>query len=122
MELSQYDLETNDDLSEFLFTSIGPNGKIKKKIKIQESERVDVTVAGAIFSYTAKYPEKWIYAKGSTKSRTRLYQMGLSQYLDLIKKDFELFGFINGQWQEFERGINYESFVVKRKINQNEKD
>jgi len=36
MELSQYDLETNDDLSKFLFTSTGPNGKIKKQIRIFE--------------------------------------------------------------------------------------
>jgi hypothetical protein len=153
MELSQYDWETNDALSEFLFTSTGHKGRIKKRIRIQERGLEDVyniafgdlldgtdklddynisnngdwqkvlaTVAGAIYQYTEKYPERWIYAVGITTSRTRLYRMGLTKYLDQIKNDFELFGFINGQWQEFEKGINYEAFLARRKTNKNEKD
>jgi hypothetical protein len=152
MELSQYDWETNEALSDFLFTSEGHKGKIKKGIRIKEHglddiynisfgdldnssklndssisnngdwEKILATVAGAIYTHTAKYPERYIYAVGRTASRTRLYQMGIGKYWDRIKNDFEVFGFINGKWQDFEKGINYESFLARRKTNQNEKD
>jgi hypothetical protein len=85
-------------------------------------EKVLATIISAIYSYSEKYPFRWIYAVGSTGSRTRLYQMGISKYLNQVKSDFELYGLINGYWQVFEKGVNYEAFLARRKTNQNEKD
>ena len=72
-------------------------------------------VAATVYAFTDKYPEAWIYATGSTKARTRLYRMGLTNNLAEILEDFDLYGQKDGTWQEFVRGIAYEAFLVKRR-------
>jgi hypothetical protein len=80
-----------------------------------DSGKVLATVVSAIYSFTDKYPDAWIYATGSSKSRTRLYRMGLTKYLPEIEGDFELYGQSKGDWVRFEKGIEYEAFLVQRK-------
>jgi hypothetical protein len=80
-----------------------------------DTEMVLSTVVSAIYAFTDRYNEAWVAATGSTKARTRLYRIGLSKYLTEIKKDFEIYGYRNQQWQEFEKGIEYDVFLVKRK-------
>jgi hypothetical protein len=45
-----------------------------------DSEKVLATVVSAIYAFTDKYAGKWIYATGSTDSRTRLYRMGITKF------------------------------------------
>lgn len=52
----------------------------------------------------------------STKSRTRLYRMGITKYFKEVKSDFQIFGEVNKAWEDFEKEVDYESFLVKRKI------
>jgi hypothetical protein len=59
--------------------------------------------------------EAWVYATGSTKSRTRLYRMGITKYIDDVKSDFHVFGQLEGEWEEFQKDIDYTAFVVRRK-------
>ena len=80
-----------------------------------DSEMVLATVVSATYAFTDKHPDAWIYATGSTKSRTRLYRMGITKYMKDVKQDFEIFGEINKAWESFEKEIDYESFLVKRK-------
>ena len=80
-----------------------------------DSELVLATVVSAIYAFTEKHPDSWIYATGSTKSRARLYRMGITKYLKEVKSDFEIFGEINKTWEHFEKEVDYESFLVKRK-------
>lgn len=80
-----------------------------------DSEMVLATVVSAAYAFTDKHPDAWIYATGSTKSRTRLYRMGITKYMKEVKQDFEIFGEINKAWESFEKEIDYESFLVKRK-------
>jgi hypothetical protein len=49
-----------------------------------DSKKVLATVVATVYAFTDKYPDAWIYATGSTKSRTRLYRMGLTRYLSEI--------------------------------------
>ena len=42
-----------------------------------DSNKVLATVVTTVYAFTDKYPEAWVYATGSTRSRTRLYRMGL---------------------------------------------
>jgi len=51
-----------------------------------DSDRVLATVVAAVYAFTDKYPDAWIYATGSTKVRTRLYRIGISRYLEESKK------------------------------------
>jgi hypothetical protein len=81
-----------------------------------DSERVLATVVAAVFAFTDKYPDVWVYATGSTKARTRLYRMGITKYLEDAKIDFHILGQIHNEWESFIIGTNYEAFAVKRKL------
>jgi hypothetical protein len=79
-----------------------------------DSEKVLATVVESIYLFTIKNPKALIYATGSTKSRTRLYQIGITKYYDIVVNDFIIFGQLNGHWLPFEKNINYDAFLVKR--------
>ncbi|MBA2737356.1 MAG: hypothetical protein H0U50_11295 [Pyrinomonadaceae bacterium] len=78
-------------------------------------QKVLATVAATVYAFNDKYPDSWIYATGSTKSRTRLYRIGLTNNLEEITEDFKLYGLKEGEWQEFARGVEYEAFLVRRR-------
>jgi hypothetical protein len=81
-----------------------------------DSQKVLATVASSLLEFTDKYPNAMVYATGSTKSRTRLYRMGISNNLEMIEANFEIFGQHQDHWQAFEKGVEYEVFFVKRKM------
>ena len=81
-----------------------------------DSKKVLATVAATIYTFTEKYPEAWITATGSTKARTRLYQMGIANNLAEIVKDFVIFGYnCKGYWEQFIVGEQYEVYLLTRK-------
>jgi hypothetical protein len=80
-----------------------------------DSQKVLATVAGTVYAFTDKYPNAWVYATGISKTRTRLYRMGISSNLTDILIDFEVYGLKEGEWQEFEKDNEYEAFLVRRK-------
>jgi hypothetical protein len=80
-----------------------------------DSEQVLATVVSAIYAFTDLEKDVWVYATGSSKARTRLYRMGISKYIQEVKKDFLIFGLKDGEWEKFEMEVEYSAFVVKRK-------
>ena len=80
-----------------------------------DSEKVLASVVSSIYAFTDKYPDSWIYATGSTKARTRLYRIGISKFLSEVTDDFDVFGEKNDDWESFNKNIEYEGFLVKRK-------
>jgi hypothetical protein len=80
-----------------------------------DSEKVLSTVVQSVFAFTNYYTDGWIYATGSTKARTRLYRMGITKYITEIKKDFVIYGMRNDEWEVFEKEIEYQAFLAKRK-------
>ena len=79
-----------------------------------DSEKVLATVVATVYAFTDKYPNAWIYATGSTKSRTRLYRMGIAKFLPEIKDDFEVLGERNDDWEAFRENVEYEGFLIRR--------
>jgi hypothetical protein len=73
------------------------------------------TVANTVIDFTNHYPSVYVYARGSTTSRTRLYQIGIANLFDEISIYFEIYGLIEEDWHNFQRDINYDAFLVKRK-------
>lgn len=63
-----------------------------------DSEKVLTTVVAAPYAFTDKYPDIWIYATGSTNSRTRLYRKGITKFLSEVTADFEVLGERNDDW------------------------
>jgi hypothetical protein len=80
-----------------------------------DSDKVLATITDAVLAFTDKYPNAFVYATGSTKARTRLYRMGISKFINEIKKDFEVYGETEHEWQEFKRNNDYAGFLLKRK-------
>ncbi len=74
--------DKNEDSEEIDDTIITNNG---------DSQKVLATVAATVYAFTEKNPNAWIYATGSTKVRTRLYRIGITNYIKEIKKDFEVY-------------------------------
>ncbi len=116
----------------FEFVSEGVNGRISKLVIYSEShlhnfynlgfgdngdsEKVLATVAATLYTFTDKFPEAMVFATGSTRARTRLYRMGISNNIEAIEEDFEVFGLTNENgWEPFTKQIEYEAFLVKRK-------
>ena len=80
-----------------------------------DTEKVLNTVVSVIYDFTELFPNVRIYAEGSTPSRTRLYQMKIVKYFDIVIRDFHLLCLLNGEWEEFRPKVNYEGFAIKRK-------
>ena len=83
-----------------------------------DSEKVLATVVATVYAFTDKYPNVWIYATGSTKSRTRLYRMGITKFLSEVNEDYEVLGELNDEWEVFTKDVEYEGFLVRRKNNE----
>jgi hypothetical protein len=56
-----------------------------------------------------------IYIVGSTLSRTRLYQMSITKIYEEIASFYIVQGYREGQWEIFQKNVNYEAFVVQKK-------
>jgi len=80
-----------------------------------DSEKVLATVVASIYAFCDRVPDAMIYATGSTAARTRLYRMGINKYFDIIEADFTIFGQTKSEWEQYEKGKDYEAFVVQRK-------
>jgi hypothetical protein len=81
----------------------------------KDSMQVLATVAQTIIEFSARFGKHWIRVKGSTPARTRLYQIGVSEIWDDIKDQFELYGLKNDEYLKFEKNVNYEAFLVRKK-------
>jgi len=81
----------------------------------QDTQKVLATVAKTVIDFMKQHPEAIVMARGSTPSRTRLYQMGISQFWSEVENLFEINGFSNGKWQKYERGKNFTAFFIVKK-------
>jgi hypothetical protein len=80
-----------------------------------DSQKVLATVASTVYAFTNKYPNAWIYIQGSTKARTRLYRMGITNNLHEFRKDFNLYGLKEDKWVVFRLNTEYQAFLIQRK-------
>ena len=122
MFVPQYDLKVDESFKLFKFVSVGSKGKITKIVEFTkisdnfynlgfgdldeitgeasdlkvsnngDAENVLATVAECINIFLKNHSESLVYATGSTDSRTRLYRIGITKYLDEISESYEIFG------------------------------
>lgn len=81
----------------------------------QDTEQVLLTVADSVYTFLNKYPDKFVYATGSTLARTRLYRMGITRFYDVVERDFYIYGQVGDDFLEFEIGREYDGFLVQIK-------
>jgi hypothetical protein len=91
-------------------------GKVNDLIITDNKDGIKVlaTVVDTLYKFFEKHPGSFVYAEGSTKARTRLYRIGISNNLAEIENDFQVFGYINSTWEPFERNRDYERFLVRK--------
>jgi len=80
-----------------------------------DTQKVLATIARTVVDFMKQHPKAIIMARGSTPSRTRLYQMGISQIWNEVDNIFEIKGFNKNKWQPYERGKNFEAFFIVKK-------
>ncbi len=141
MQLETYPFIKSPENRNYEFYSEGPNGKIKKVVEYFRLPELDAEVFNLAFGdwdennncindlstsnnadrdkvlatvveFMEKHPNAIIIATGSTMSRTRLYQMGISKLWNEINELFEVQGYIDEVWQPFKQGVNYKSFLL----------
>lgn len=142
------DLVIASDLRVFDFVSVGKYGSIQKRVAFIPTElpgvynmafgdtnddgeiddysisdngdrnKILATLAKIIELYTNTYPERWIYFRGSTKERTRLYRMAVGLNLEELSQKFEIYAEVNdsADFLIFQRDMQINAFLVKRKI------
>jgi hypothetical protein len=145
MNKPRYPVKADNEKHQYVFFSEGPMGSIRKVVlyekldedfynlgfgdwneALQETddssrsnngdrEMVLTTVAFTALDFTDQFPNARIVAEGSTPARTRLYQMGIADNLLEINQNFDVFGLLEGDWEPFQRGRNYDAFLIKRK-------
>lgn len=81
----------------------------------QDREKVLATVAAIVIDFLENFPDAWIYVKGSTPARTRLYQMGLRANWEAINSYVVVYGYTGKEWQLFQRKTNYFAFLALKK-------
>ena len=74
------------------------------------------SVAKAVEIFVNLYPQAIILIQGWSASRTRLYQMGIASAWQEIRERYEILGKYDNRWIPFKRGINYEAFIVYKKM------
>ena len=139
-------LQIADDFSIFDFVSEGRNGKISKRIEFMSTDipgivnlafgdidgdgeindysisnngdrnKILSTVAFATEIYLHKYPERWIYFKGSTEERTRLYRMAIGINFEELRLKFDIYAEQPNGFVPFQKNTQAFGLLVKKKI------
>ena len=81
----------------------------------KDTQKILATVAATFLIFMKNHPKAWVVAEGSTKARTRLYRIGISQNLRYISAEFAIFGYHNlTSWESFTPNKEYQRFMITR--------
>ena len=115
----QYRLVHNENIYNLVLGDVDPETDTFDDKVISDnndSKKVLSTVAATAYTFTEKYPNPIVYAQGSNAARTRLYRIGISNNLEELTKDFNVFGFFEDiGWVEYRKNEDYSAFYIIRK-------
>ncbi len=144
MEQPKYQFKRTNELH-FDFESVGKKGTVRKRVTFIEFEfgffnmglgdvdeitgevdylgitdngdrdKVLATVTQIVEDIFISYPEHTIYFKGTTASRTRLYQIVINHYFAELTPKFHILGERDGKMTRFAKNTNYKSFLILKK-------
>ncbi|MCF0070958.1 hypothetical protein LZD49_10780 [Dyadobacter sp. CY261] len=156
MNFDRYEYDQLDEFT-YRFYSEGYNGRFEIRVKITEmvyhsynlgfgvfdpqteelddlveirngdSQKLLATVANITLMFLEDHTRAHIYATGSTKSRTRLYQMGINKIMPTLN-GYMIFGYpakrscmepseghypeIDNEWYKIQLGVAYDAFLI----------
>ena len=83
-----------------------------------DTQIILATIASTLVHFIRNHPKAWVAAEGSTRARTRLYQIGISQNLTDMPDEFVILGYdILIGWEPFTKNKKYARFLITRKQN-----
>lgn len=80
-----------------------------------DTEKVLATVAMTVFEFFEEHPSATVYLKGSTSSRTRLYQISISKFIEQISIEFDVYEELEGEFERFNRNTSYKGFLIQKR-------
>ena len=80
-----------------------------------DTDKVLTTVAVTVYDFFEAHPYATVYLKGSTESRTRLYQISISKFIEQITMDFDVYGELEGQFERFRKNVTYNGFLIQKR-------
>lgn len=81
----------------------------------QDMGKVLATVIQTFPTFFAEFEDSRIYFSGSTPVRTRLYRIVIAKFHQNFEREYSIFGFINQIAEPFQKGRNYEAFLISKK-------
>jgi hypothetical protein len=138
------EIRVTDDYSIFDFISTGKRGSIPKRIEFMPTEvdgffnlafgdvdengeiddysisdngdrnKILATVAYTVDIYLSKYPERWVYFRGSTEERTRLYRMAIGLNIDELSLKYNIYIEQKDGIVPFQKDIEIIGLLVKK--------
>lgn len=81
-----------------------------------DGDKILATTAGIICDFVEYFPKAFVFIEGTSPSRTRRYQMGISKHWKEVKENLEIYGYKAGKWEQFQPGNNYQAFMGRRKL------
>lgn len=110
-------LVLNPDVYNLGFGDLLADGEIDDEVVSDngDMEIVLATVIQTLNRFFINRPAKGVAFTGSTKSRTRLYQILMTRSLPEAENAFYLYGIRNGVIEDFVVGLNYNAFLLYKR-------
>ena len=139
-----YEIQFSDFDQIYTFISEGKQGRIIKMVRFQEMEelqynlgfgdfiqatlqvddeivsdngdmvKVLATVIKILDIFLNENPDASVFITGSSPSRIRLYQIAITSNFLLLSKTYKISGFREDNWEDFQKNIPYEAFLVQK--------
>ena len=109
--------EKEDNIYNLGFGDFNPlTGQVDDKAKSENGDMVKVlsTILHITAQFLTANPMVYVFFKGSTPDRTRLYQMAINHYQESFSDIFEIFGLIDKKPEPFQKNKFYESFLIRK--------
>lgn len=91
--------------------------KVDDRIETRNNDMRQIlgTMAVIALDFLYRHPSVFLYAEGSTPTRTRLYQREISKILNELPSDLQLHGLIRAHdtgFVRFRQGTNFDAFLL----------
>ena len=80
-----------------------------------DTDKVLATVGMTVYDFFEEHPYATVYLKGSTGSRTRLYQISITKFIEQITIDFDVYGELEDQFERFRKYVSYNGFLIQKR-------
>ena len=110
------EIEGYDDLFQLGFGDLTLDGKIDflAVSRNKDRDKILATVAQTMVIFFENYPNKLLYFRGSTSTRTRLYRSLISKFIEIIELSFKVVGLkADGSPEKFIKNQDYTAFIIQ---------